>query len=1259
MTAAGILTNGAEPQPLGNPGQPAPKRKRKAKGASVASSDESLGKASGSNSTVKRGGGAVPPKQHLEGQPGPKLATVKNKAGSDRTKASSKSRSKLSVAVDSGGGVSLDSDFVDSGSVNSSTSLLSDYLPAGGVGSKEQCGWSGDVVTITSSTLALSHVTLVRTNVNPKYRSELQHVFPKMVVEPNNGETIAYGSAEGYPPDVQFTSYVLSNLLFDFMTRRYSAVTKKEAHFTVLGDSSFAEWKGSRPLNLFGCEFPGCKIKWGDGENWRSDGWHRCPLWGDEATLIFSPSPKPFFEFAVYAFAALVYSPEEPSAASAGCINVVKKKGVKPVQDDLAREAPLHPYLDVKGPVFLTDLATGKTVTVQKEFTTVVGEYEVSIHLFTLIPPDRHFSLDALERLGPVYVVDEDGELVPSTSQSLCRMFMAQCTGDLEDDEVYHHSQYFRDVHGVSRQITVEATSPEVSDMLANTSYLSSTTEPSVVANQMLNKALLREKMVRGSSVVPVDVQSRLTVAAGLSAAIWVQQQASLQKLAARPERRGCCYRFFYRSPDPRHVLSPTMVGMPRRRIVLYRLYFLLVIAAVALGVGLYYGLPVVGARRRLSTAFSPFIGWSLAPLGALMCAWFVRRRRAQTQGHRLVLPRVCIDASQHGDVNIKMLNRNLIDIRIDRDVLPALNAGDLGLLPCQPRSAPPCVQKGPASGTTTVGFHQCLRTTMHGIFGRTLVNTASPDPAVLTDFQRFVRESCFPEAIATLEAFRFDYQEWFEHLESARKRESTVHFDKLLSGRPVPEKPSKAHVKIDEKHDMSEKLARPRVIVAAAPARKPLEGPFFYALESVFDCYRSGGLVYGIDGYCGRKNWEELGADVTDAWLNILDPVFLCYDVSAFDASQHSELMEICDVEFYKEVLLNPYVKNGIGSHYQSDLPDFEQLVTSISTDAVAEGHYLHEYRALVEWLIDGTVPSGRNNTTEGNTRRSCWYFRYAIHLAGVSKHQYRFWAKGDDLLAVVDKSVVEALKSSLRDIFAESAGQTKGLGMLLKRIEIGGVNDFDFLSARAFFNGRRFFLVRDPGRYLAMTPWTISIPKWESTRECFVIMRDLQWSEYNNIISWAGSMNLPLFMPYARLLLAYAVNTTVGHDRFKQRNENEYVVLSRSQVSGDPSDSVHFRRWLFDKFGVTSADLDAFESLIDKEIDRVRKGLGDWEYDGNFSSPVPMNPAQFDNPVSRVLLPNTLRLERPTTTELVPDKFLRERPTRRLKEVDLEGIV
>lgn len=81
------------------------------------------------------------------------------------------------------------------------------------------------------------------------------------------------------------------------------------------------------------------------------------------------------------------------------------------------------------------------------------------------------------------------------------------------------------------------------------------------------------------------------------------------------------------------------------------------------------------------------------------------------------------------------------------------------------------------------------------------------------------------------------------------------------------------------------------------------------------------------------------------------------------------------------------------------------------------------------MKYKMHGTVPSGKNNTTEGNSKRMSYYFRYAVHLHNrdhpndqlIHKVHYYGKHKGDDVIWFVSRGKVEILRKALYRVFTD----------------------------------------------------------------------------------------------------------------------------------------------------------------------------------------------------------------------------------------------
>lgn len=86
---------------------------------------------------------------------------------------------------------------------------------------------------------------------------------------------------------------------------------------------------------------------------------------------------------------------------------------------------------------------------------------------------------------------------------------------------------------------------------------------------------------------------------------------------------------------------------------------------------------------------------------------------------------------------------------------------------------------------------------------------------------------------------------------------------------------------------------------------------------------------------------------------------------------------------------------------------PDMVARLQKIFRDL--KQHVFANYKdsIAIEYTILGTVPSGKNNTTEGNTRRMASYWRFAAFLFNktakiklIEFENYMIITKGDDCI-------------------------------------------------------------------------------------------------------------------------------------------------------------------------------------------------------------------------------------------------------------------
>lgn len=813
--------------------------------------------------------------------------------------------------------------------------------------------------------------------------------------------------------------------------------------------------------------------------------------------------------------------------------------------------------------------------------------------------------VDVLFESGPVFRFDRgDFHRLYPRHTSLDVL----CCGGGSDDS-YFYGDYYRDAKGNKRKLRVAASTTLVVDMLSSAAFLRSETEASIAANQFYNRFLVEKKKLGTPSSLEV---SEILVAASLAGRIWKRNVAVMADISTKPVSR---IRFpisiFYTKGDVNHMLSPAMYNLYRPRIIVYRVVLfatLVVLIGITLAVVISLNRDE-SMRRRLERRDVSSYSFFLFLVSFVVYMFKGDSHKRKLVGMRPVIPRMCLDRTHVNKLDIRKLNRGLVMLELNELFMGEPSADELyDRLPCNPRYEASTVLKGPyfINIPQSTGFHTCARTLTAAVLGRALAPVPAPAKKVLREYLDFYRSVVIPQAMDQLVRFKFSFDDWLEHVESSKRNAVIKSHGKYVLGKSDLPNTAESFVKVDEKFPLYSKIPRPRCIIAASPDIKPIEGPFYHALESCWD-YKSG-TKQGLRGYCGSKNWTELADAISSAWNRMSDPVFVMYDVSGFDASQHAEIMSVTDSGFYEKILANDNVKLQLSAHYGACYPKLVSSVRNISISSTARFNTPTGRKVLMKWVTKGGVPSGRNNTTEGNTRRSASYFQFACFRKSIPEDKYEFWAKGDDLLAIVERDASNVLMRSLREVFTNGL-QTGGLGMLLKSIEVGGVNDLDFVSLNAFRSSGRFVLIRQIDRFLSLTPWTQSIYRWEKTRENFIIMRNLQWSEFKNIEAWTGGVFLNIFTSYSRVLLAYSKHSRVGGAKLRYRQEGSlYSNFTRSQIVGADV-NVDFSAWLFDKYGITGADCEEFDAVCDKEIDRVSKGLGPWEQCGSYVVPVPQS--------------------------------------------------
>ena len=202
-----------------------------------------------------------------------------------------------------------------------------------------------------------------------------------------------------------------------------------------------------------------------------------------------------------------------------------------------------------------------------------------------------------------------------------------------------------------------------------------------------------------------------------------------------------------------------------------------------------------------------------------------------------------------------------------------------------------------------------------------------------------------------------YDPDSWLDHFVGGKKNEM---INALSNARNKLLSDSRFTVfgKIEKIVNTDNDLKMPRTISCQSPEVRALLGPFYYAIEKMWPkilCY-----------YSKPANNEDLASFITEYFIDEGNHVMIEGDFSSYDSTNQSFFMDY-DKDIY---------------NYLYSKMEFQEEDVNLRKFFNETNLIINDYELNAKMSLDGQVPSGKGNTTEGNTRRSglifwywCWF--------------------------------------------------------------------------------------------------------------------------------------------------------------------------------------------------------------------------------------------------------------------------------------------
>jgi hypothetical protein len=376
----------------------------------------------------------------------------------------------------------------------------------------------------------------------------------------------------------------------------------------------------------------------------------------------------------------------------------------------------------------------------------------------------------------------------------------------------------------------------------------------------------------------------------------------------------------------------------------------------------------------------------------------------------------------------------------------------------------PVLIQKSPTiNGYSTRQYHptklhRCNRTSIEAAY-RQMQTKTNPDMFIVQDFLKWCEIKVIP-LLAENDHGHISYDSWIERYSGSQKLLYSEAYNDYLDGKKCDPRLFKNHVKTDEKilvtYNDSKFKIKSRNITAQSDICKVISGP-------VVD-YISGVMKICMPQYGPGKNADDR-CNLFKEWLDSTpNAIIITSDASGFDSTQFACIQEL-DKMVYRD-----FVNRHSEINEYANSSDVLNVLTEVEQNVIG----------AIPYVIDGTQPSGKMNTTQGNTLRNICYNWYAADKCGLELgRDIYFECAGDDVIIVINRDNVERFEQSAFEyVYNKDPEDIKphGLGQVCRYFsKFVNKNGADYLSCLVLVDGNNnVVMTRKPDRLLQSTPWT-----------------------------------------------------------------------------------------------------------------------------------------------------------------------------------------
>lgn len=428
--------------------------------------------------------------------------------------------------------------------------------------------------------------------------------------------------------------------------------------------------------------------------------------------------------------------------------------------------------------------------------------------------------------------------------------------------------------------------------------------------------------------------------------------------------------------------------------------------------------------------------------------------------------------------------------------------------------------------------------------------------------------------------------EDWFNGVDSKKKYKYKEAYSQYEYNNVSPDYYKKLmtyrmHTKTDEKMfvDYSNPKVKARCVIEEDDAVKVIMGPIIKRLSEI---------QKEINPWYGSGlNFEERSTKFENWIDNLGDYRVLCIDGSAFDSTQHKELLEICD----------SYLMNGLIDNHIADLSNYCNIK---HLRFIVNNHVKlcvgKTKTTKIDFQFEGKVGSGQMNTSRGNTTRAALYSMFIAHKIGIQFGvDYYLEACGDDTIIFMKADHIHRFQeAAFKYVYIKDVDDTTkhGLGQVAKIIDVyRDITDAEYISCHFIECKGRISMIRKMSRFFELTPWTRKSVTCKIENKVKEVTGFLKCDEAE-LRTWMG--DIKLLNCVANKWTEFTKNTKLEKDKYI--NDHQYIDRTDKRIL---SKEDGFTTYLYRMYGIVEDDInrimkkirsaDQFSVITDEFVDKL----------------------------------------------------------------------